>query len=95
MSKEEWLNGYLFTDEHKIFFCSFLCELHEWLSKLADSQGTWRLDSPIVWNLELVRCLEASKNNIARDVDHWIDRIIGGFITELTIDTTISCNEVE
>jgi len=40
LSKEEWLNIYLYTNEHKIFFCSFPCELHQWLSKLVDSKGT-------------------------------------------------------
>jgi len=42
-----------------------------------------------------VRSLEASEDKIARIVDHWLDRIIGGFITDFTIDTLVSYSEVE
>jgi len=49
-SKEEWLNRYLYKEEHEIFLCSFLCELYEWLAKMANVQGLWKLDNPIVWN---------------------------------------------
>jgi len=49
LSKEEWLNRYLYTEIHKIFFYTFPIELYEWLAKLTCSQGWWRLDSPIVW----------------------------------------------
>ena len=76
LSKEQWLNRYLYTNETKAFFCFFPCELHEWLSKLVDSQGMWRLDNPIVWTPELVKHLEASKDNIVWVFDHWIDRIV-------------------
>jgi len=52
--------------------------------KLANSQGRWRLENPLVWTLELVQRLEASKDKIARAVNHWLDRIIGGFVTKFT-----------
>jgi len=60
-----------------------------------DSQGTWKLDGPIVWTPELVKRLEPSRNNIAWEIDHWIDRIIGGFITEFVIDSSSIYSEVE
>ena len=28
-------------------------------------------------------------------IDHWLDRIIGGFITEFAVDTSVSYNEAE
>ena len=80
---------------HEIFFASFPSELYEWIMKLADSQGRCRLDKPIVWTLDLVRRLEASKDKITHIVDHWLNRIIGGFITEFAVDTSVSYNEVE
>ena len=80
---------------HEFFFTSFPTELYEWIAKLTDSQGRWKLDSPIVWTLELVRRLEASEDKIARTVDHWLDQIIGGFVTEFTVDTSLSYSEVE
>jgi len=74
---------------HKIFFASFPSELYEWITKLADSQGRCRLDKPIVWTPELVCILEASKDKIACAMDHWINQIIGGFITEFVVVTSV------
>ena len=71
LTKEQWLDKYLDTDIHEIFFCTFPIKLYEWITKLADDQGRWRLDDPIVWTPELVRILEASKDKIACAVDHW------------------------
>ena len=95
LSKEEWLDCYLYTKIHEIFFASFPSELYEWIAKLEDSQGRCRLDKPIVWTSELVCKLEASEDKIARVVDHWLDRIIGGFITEFVVDTLVSYSEAE
>lgn len=63
--------------------------------KLADSQGRCKFDRPVMWTPELVHRLEASEDKIACIVDHWLDRIIGGFITDFTIDTLVSYSEVE
>ena len=95
MTKEQWLDRYLYIEIHKIFFCSFLIELYEWIAKLADSQGRWKLDGPIVWTPELVQSLEASKDKIALSVDHWLNCVIGGFVTEFAVDPSISYSEVE
>ena len=43
----------------------------------------------------MVLRLEASEDKIAWAVDHWLDWIIGGFITEFAIDTIINYSEVE
>lgn len=48
LSKEEWLNKYLYIEIHESFFCTFPIELYECLSKFIDGQGRWKLDSPIV-----------------------------------------------
>ena len=90
LSKEEWLNRYLYTEIHEIFFCIFPIEVYEWLAKLTDSQGRWKLNSLIVWNPELVRQVETFENKIVRVVDHWLDRIIGGFVTKFVVDTSVS-----
>ena len=95
LSKEEWLNRYLYMKIHEIFFYTFPIELYEWLAKLKDIQGRWKLDNMIVWTPELVRWLEASENRIAWVFEHWLDRIIGGFVTEFVVDTSVSYNEVE
>lgn len=48
-----------------------------------------------MWTPESVRRLETSEDNIAHAVDHWLDWIIGGFITEFAVDTSINYSEVE
>ena len=70
LSKEVWLDCYLYTEIHEIFFSSFPTKLYKWIAKLADSQGRWKLDGPIVWTPELVRRLDTSEDQIARNVDH-------------------------
>ena len=80
---------------HKIFFASFPTELYEWIAKLADNQGRWKLDNPIVWTPELVHRLEVSEDKIAHVVVHWLDRIIGGFITEFAVDTSVNYSKAE
>jgi len=95
LSKEEWLDCYLYPEIHEIFFASFPTELYEWIVKLANSQGRYKLDRPIMWTPELVRRLEASEDKITLIVDHWLDRIIGGFITEFAVDTSVSYSEAE
>jgi len=63
--------------------------------KLANIQGRCRLDKPILWTPELVRKLEASRDKIVRVVYYWLNQIIGGFITEFAIDTSVSYKEAE
>lgn len=89
------MNRYLYIDEHEIFFCSFLCELHQSLSKLAENQHTWKLDKPIMWTTDLVGHLEVSENKIVRVVDYWMDSILGRFIIEVVIDTSANYTEAE
>jgi len=95
VSEKRWLDRYVYIEIHKIFFASFPFELYEWIARLADSQGMYKLDQSIVWTPELVRKLEASEDKIARAMDHWLNWIIGGFITEFAVDTTVSYNEAE
>ena len=63
--------------------------------KLEDSQGRWKLDNPILWAPELVCILEASEDKITHVVDHWLDHIIGVFITEFAVDTSVSYSEAK
>ena len=95
VSKEDWLEHYLYTEIHEIFFASFPSKLYEWIMKLENTQGRYRLHKLIVWSPKLVHKLELSGDKIVRAVDHWLDQIIGGFITKFVVDTTISYSEVE
>ena len=95
LEKEDWLNRYLYTEVHEIFFSTFPIELYEWLTKLAKSQGSWKLNSPIVWTPKLVWILETFDNKIAWIIDHWLGRILGVFVTEFVVDTSVSYSEAE
>lgn len=87
------MDRYLYINIHEILLFSFLIELFKWIAKLANNYGWWRLDSPIVWTSELVLRLEASKEMFACTVDHWLDRVIGGFVTEFSFDSSVHYNE--
>ena len=76
LSKEEWLDNYLYIEIHEIFFVPFPTELYEWIP-------------------ELVQRLEASDDKIKCVVDHWLDLIIKGFITEFVVNTSVSYSEAE
>lgn len=95
ISKKSWLDHYIYTEIHEIFFTTFSSELYDWIVRLADIQGRCKLDQPIVWTLESVRKVEASEYKIVQAVNHWLDQIIGVFITEFTIDMTVSYSEAE
>jgi len=95
LTKEQWLDIYFYTKIHEIFLCTILIKLYEWIAKLAYDQGRWKLEGSIVWTPELVWRLEASEDKIAHDVDNWLDRVKGGFVTEFAVDTTASYSEVE
>ena len=73
ISEKRWLDCYVYTEIHKIFFASFPSELYKWIVKLVENQGRCRPEKPIVWTPELVRRLEASKDKITCVVDHWLD----------------------
>lgn len=93
LTKEQWLDRYLYTKFHEIFLCSFLVKLYEWIEKLVNSQGRCRIHGPIVWTLELVHRLEVPRDKITHAIDHWLDHIIGGFVTKFMVDTLVSYNE--
>jgi len=82
---------YLYIEIHEIFLCSFPVDLYEWITKLTNSQGRWRLNGLIVWTPKLVQRLEASKDKITNIVDHWLDRIIG-FVTNFAVNTLVKYN---
>ena len=46
-------------------------------------------------DLELVCRLEASEDKIMHTVHHWLDQIIGGFITVFVVDTSVSYIKAE
>lgn len=84
----------IFIDQYDIFFLSFSRKLYELISRLV-VQTSHFTNKHTTWTPDLIKQLKNTDNNIMRVVDYWINIILGGFITEVAIDTSVSYNKVE
>jgi hypothetical protein len=92
---EDWLERYIFTNIHKIFFGGIHQELYEWLARLANTQFEIRSRPLVVWTSALIKKVKRVDSVISRTVDHWFDRTIGGYITEFVVDRVDSYSQAE
>ena len=67
----------------------------EWLLRLCEKSGTWRIDGPREWTLELIQHLKEVSNSISHVVDFWIDSILRGYTTKFAIYYTNSYSAAE
>jgi hypothetical protein len=81
ISSKDWLEKYIFTDIHEIFFGGIDQELYEWLARLADTQFEIRSRLRVAWTSELIKKVKRVDSTVSRAVDHWFDTTIGGYIT--------------
>jgi hypothetical protein len=95
LSIEYWLGRYIFTDIHEIFFGGIHQELYEWLARLAYTQFEIRSRPPVVWTSALIKKVKRVDNVMSREVDHWFDSTIGGYITEFVVDRVESYSQAE
>ena len=49
-----WLQKYIYTDVHEIFFATFTSELHSWITRLVTCNAHIKSDNPVEWNHEAV-----------------------------------------
>ena len=68
--------------------------MHEWLSGLERKTNTKEGESSD-WTPMRIKKLKRINNPVSRDVDYWIHNILEGYVTEFSIDTLKSFNEVE
>ena len=80
ISTEEWLQRYLFTDLHEIFFCEFPIIFYKWIAIIAQKNKCFK-DTPTIWNVVSISHVKSVSNSISRAVDYLFDSIIGGYIT--------------
>jgi hypothetical protein len=85
----------IFTNIHNIFFGGVHKELYECLSRLTDTQFEIRSRPPVVWTSALIKKVKRVDNVLSREVDHWFDSTIGGYITEFSIDRVESYSQEE
>jgi hypothetical protein len=95
LSTEDWLERYIFTDIHEIFFGGIHQELYEWLARLADTQFEIRYRPPVVWTSTLIKKVKRVDKIMSRVVDHRFDSTIGGYITEFVVDRVESYRQAD
>ena len=92
---EVWLQKYIYTDVHEVFFAMFRSKLHSWVERLADSTGYVRSAKPAQWNQAIVQRVKNTNNVVSRAVDFWLTSLLSGFITEFVVDTLKAYSEAK
>jgi hypothetical protein len=62
--------------------------LTQWLEKIMENVGRYRVEALRKWTHELIRQLNTISNKVSRAVDLWLNSILGGYIIEFTVDYT-------
>jgi hypothetical protein len=55
MSDEKWMQRYVYTELHEIFFGEFPIILTEWLERLVENNGRYQTTTMRNWTPDLVR----------------------------------------
>jgi hypothetical protein len=87
ITPHKYLEKYVFTDLHEVFFCDFPHLLQEWILRLKDNHATNQIRQ-LEWTPVQIEQLQHVNNKFTRAVDFWLDSIVAGFITEFAVDTT-------
>jgi hypothetical protein len=82
MSDKQWMQRYVYTKLHEIFFGEFPIILTEWLEILVENTGRYKNTMLRNWTLELVRQMNSVSNPTTRIIDFCLDSILGGYIKE-------------
>jgi hypothetical protein len=90
MSDKKWMQRYVYTKLHEIFFRDFPIILTKWLERLVENTRSYRNVAPRNWTPKLVRQLDSISNATTCAVDLCLDSILGGYITKFSIDCTQS-----
>jgi hypothetical protein len=89
LKNKQWLQRYVYTDLHEIFFGEFPNLLAEWMEIFVENTGRHRpVAMPKNWTPELVRQVDSVDNRTSHAVEFWLDSILGGYITKFSIDCT-------
>jgi hypothetical protein len=94
ITPHKYLDKYVFTDLHEVFFCYFSHLLQEWILRLKDNHVTNQIRQ-LDWTPVQIHQLQQVNNKFTCAVDFWLDSIVAGFITEFVVDTTTSYSVVE
>ena len=89
ITPHKYLDKYVFTDLHEVFFCDFPHLLQEWMLRLKDNHATNWIRK-IDWTPVQIEHLQQVNNKFTRAVHFWLDSIVAGFITKFVVDTVKS-----
>jgi hypothetical protein len=89
ITPRKYLDKYVFTDLHEVFFCDFSHLLQEWMLRLKDNNATNWIRK-IDWTPVQIEHLQQVNNKFTRAVHFWLDSIVAGFITKFVVDTVKS-----
>jgi hypothetical protein len=95
MSDKQWIQRYVFTYLHEIFFGEFPVILIEWLEILVEKIRRFGAIAPRNWNPKLVINLNIVSNPTTRAIDFWLDNVLGGYVTEFAVDCIQSYSVTE
>ena len=80
LTPHKYLDKYVFSDLHEVFFCYFLHVLQEWILRLKDNHPTNHIRQ-IKWKCVDIMQLQQVDNKFTRAVEFWLDNIVARFIT--------------
>ena len=83
LSAKKWVEKYIYSNIHEIFFAKFPIILHEWMSILERRQKNFQRREAVEWSDQLVREVTIVSNIIFRAIDFWIDSILQGILLSL------------
>jgi hypothetical protein len=90
----KYLNKYVFSDLHEVFFCEFMHLLQEWLLRLKRNHLTNQIRQ-LEWHLVEITELQQVNNKFMCAIYFWLDSIIAGLIIEFAVDTVKSYTTAE
>ena len=94
ITPRKYLDKYVFTDLHEVFFCDFSHLLQEWMLRLKDNNATNWIRK-IDWTPVQIEHLQQVNNKFTHAVHFWLDSIVAGFIIEFAADITKSNSATE
>jgi hypothetical protein len=94
VTPRKYMERYMFTDLHEVFFCYFPHLLKEWILRLKDNHATNWIGK-LEWNSIQIEQLQQVNNKFTRAVDFWLDNIVVDFITDFAVDTANSYSAIE
>lgn len=92
---ESWLQRYIFSDIHELFFATFPGGIHAWLCRLSENKTFNHSDKLARWTSELIQRLKHTDNPISRVVDFWLNSLLEEFMIEFAVHTLKASNEAE